>query len=111
MLSNMSNRAYATFIVMVFVLTFLVTCFLMAGAASASASTASPKPGETPLWAWTKSWEACASDEQRPGARCVWNARRMGNGTGTSYIQTKRGHLIYITHLDAATLLRPVYAD
>lgn len=32
MLSDMSTRAYATFIVTLFILTFLVTCFLMAGA-------------------------------------------------------------------------------
>lgn len=35
MLTNMSTRAYAAFIMGVFTITFLVTCFLMAGAASA----------------------------------------------------------------------------
>jgi len=109
-LNSMTNRAFAVVLTLLFTVTFLVTLFMMAGAQAHGASPSTTAAAPAPAWAWRKNWDACASDEQQPGARCVWHAVTMGNGTGNSYIQTRKGHVIYITHRDAARLLRPTYA-
>jgi hypothetical protein len=115
MLTNMSTRAYAAFILMVFTITFLVTCFLMAGSAGATASTTPGGPSVdrstavAPAWAWRKNWEPCTNDEPQ-ATRCVWHAPTMGNGTGYSYLQTSKGVVIYIKHFHARMLLAPTYA-
>jgi hypothetical protein len=36
---------------------------------------------------------------------CVWDARHMGNGQGSSYVVTKRGKTIYVSHRLAHRML------
>ena len=105
----MTDRSFRILIIALFCLVSTLTLFMLA-AGGATASTPDGEgiaPPPAPAWAWAKNWQPCASDSYQP-TRCVWNARAMGNRRGNSYIQTKRGHVIYITHRDAAALLRPI---
>lgn len=118
--NNLSSRAFAAWMVVLFAVTFLLTLFLMAGtAATAEAAGASPSTGfshasatkpTTPDWAWRKNWEACTEGAGEGAPRCVWHARTSGNGLGSSYLRTNSGKVIRIPHRDAAALLRPTYA-
>lgn len=65
---------------------------------------------EGPSWAFAKHWDPCPSDEGE-GPRCVWHARRHGNGLGQSFIRTGAGRVVVIRHHDATILLRPLYGE
>lgn len=49
-------------------------------------------------------WTACEYEDQ--GTPCVWDARHMGNGKGSSFKVSKEGFWIKITHAKAHTLLQ-----
>lgn len=110
-MSNLSHRRFATLMLVLFVLLALLTAVLMASAASASTDgpTVDRDTAHAPAWAWAKDWTPCANDEVQP-TRCVWDARHNGNGSGHSYIQTRRGVIIFVKHAHAHRLLLPAYA-
>ncbi len=62
-----------------------------------------------PAWAASQEWQPCLNDEDA-GPRCVWDARHNGDGRGTSYIYTRTGRVLIVTHRVAHWLLLPTYA-
>lgn len=50
-----------------------------------------------------KVWQPCPNDSD--SVNCVWDARHMGNGTGHSYLATRKGRIVYISHRRAHHLL------
>lgn len=103
----MSNRTRRIVLAIFFAL-FMTTMVLMAVKASAE-PTVDRDTAYAPAWAWSKDWKPCLNDEPQP-TRCVWDAKHNGNGSGHSYLQTKRGVVIFMRHHDAHLLLLPLYA-
>lgn len=65
---------------------------LLALIAAAGVSTPSALPVDRP----------CRYEDSR---HCVWDAKHMGNGGGKSFIATRDGKVIYISHRLAHRLL------
>lgn len=47
-------------------------------------------------------WGPC---EYEDSVRCVWDARRLGNGSGASFVAFPKGKHVFITHQHARRLL------
>lgn len=50
----------------------------------------------------------CPSDEGADGQTirpCVWDARHMGNGAGSSFIVRKSGRIVHVSHARAHALI------
>lgn len=56
-----------------------------------------------PVPAHAQYWIAC-NGEWGPGP-CVWDARHNGDGQGSSWKMYPNGSRVYLTHLEAHTLL------
>ena len=57
----------------------------------------------TQAHAAARKWQPCLNDSD--SVNCVWDARHMGNGNGRSYLATRKGRIVHITHQRAHRLL------
>lgn len=94
-----------------FAVLFAVTGLVMAGSADARAAAKTNTESTVPAWAWTKTWDRCEFEDSY---NCAWNARRDGNGIGTSFIATSKKRIIEIRDFEAYRLthpfIRPIFA-
>lgn len=69
---------------------------------STTPATAEPAPSSAP----TPVIYMCPSDEgESPILPCVYDARHLGNGQGTSFIIRRDGEVVHVTHKRAHRLL------
>lgn len=106
---NKQQRAALLIITVIALVVAALSLTDSAHAAGEGGPTVDRDTAYAPAWAWTKDWKPCANDEPQP-TRCVWDALHNGDGHGHSYLQTRRGTVIYMRHLDAHLLLLPMYA-